>query len=72
MPSMHAITSIEVENFRCFKKLSVDGLTQVNLIVGANNAGKTALHRLEAGRETSIRFDAGRVAEYVAMELEAR
>ena len=40
---MPAITSIEIENFRCFKKLTVGGLTPVNLIVGANNAGKTAL-----------------------------
>lgn len=40
---MAAITSIEIENFRCFKKLRAEGLAQVNLIVGANNAGKTAL-----------------------------
>src|ERR1700733_1096295 len=40
---MAAITSVEIENFRCFKKLRVDGFTAVNLIVGANNSGKTAL-----------------------------
>jgi predicted ATPase len=40
---MAAITSVEIENFRCFQKLRVDGLAQVNLIVGANNAGKTVL-----------------------------
>jgi len=40
---MAAITSIEIENFRCFSRLKVDGLAQVNVIVGANNAGKTAL-----------------------------
>lgn len=40
---MPAITSVEVENFRCFKKLRVDGLTPVTVFVGANNAGKTAL-----------------------------
>jgi ABC-type branched-subunit amino acid transport system ATPase component len=40
---MVAITSIDIENYRCFKSLRVDGLTTVNLIVGANNAGKTAL-----------------------------
>jgi hypothetical protein len=40
---MPGITSLEVENFRCFKKLGVAGLTPVNLFVGANNAGKTAL-----------------------------
>jgi hypothetical protein len=40
---MSGITSLEVDNFRCFKKLSVPGLTPVSLFVGANNAGKTAL-----------------------------
>src|SRR6266849_4313866 len=40
---MSGITSLEVENFRCFKKLDVAGLTSVNLFVGAGNAGKTAL-----------------------------
>lgn len=43
------ITSIEIESFRCFKKLRVDGLARVNLIVGANNSGKTVL--LEAIEE---------------------
>ena len=40
---MVAICSLEIENFRSFAKLRVDGLTQVSLVVGANNAGKTAL-----------------------------
>jgi predicted ATPase len=40
---MAAITSVEIENFRCFKKLRVEGLAPVNVIVGANNSGKTAL-----------------------------
>ena len=40
---MAAITSIDIENFRCFRKLRVEGLAPVNLIVGANNAGKTVL-----------------------------
>jgi predicted ATPase len=35
-------------------------------------AANVSVHRLEAGRETSVRFDAGRIAEYVEMELEAR
>jgi hypothetical protein len=37
------ITSLEIENFRCFKKLRLEGLSRVNLIVGANNSGKTVL-----------------------------
>lgn len=40
---MPLITGLEIDNFRCFKRLRVEGLTRVNLIVGANNAGKTAL-----------------------------
>ena len=40
---MAAIPSVEIEDFRCFRKLRVEGLAPVNLLVGANNAGKTAL-----------------------------
>jgi hypothetical protein len=35
-------------------------------------AAQVAVHRLQRGRETSIRFGAARIAEYVEMELEAR
>ncbi len=40
---MVGITSFEAEKFRCFEKLVVPGLTPVNVFVGANDAGKTAL-----------------------------
>lgn len=40
---MPLITGLEIDNFRCFEKLRVDGLTRVNLFVGKNNSGKTAL-----------------------------
>lgn len=40
---MTPIQDLEIENFRCFKKLSVKGLTRVNLFVGANDSGKSAL-----------------------------
>lgn len=36
-------TSFKVRNFRCLEKLTIDSLTRVNLIAGANNVGKTAL-----------------------------
>ena len=39
---------LEVRNFRCLKHVRLDGLGQVNLIVGKNNVGKTTL--LEAIR----------------------
>jgi hypothetical protein len=35
-------------------------------------AAEISVHRLEAGRETGVRFDAAHVAEYVDMDLETR
>ncbi len=35
--------TFSVKNFRCFKRLSMESLAQVNLIAGKNNVGKTAL-----------------------------
>jgi predicted ATPase len=35
-------------------------------------AERVSVHRLEVGRETPVRFDSGRIAEQVDMELEAR
>ena len=37
------ITSLEIKNFRCFEKFSIDDLTPVTIIGGKNNSGKTAL-----------------------------
>jgi len=37
------ITSIRVENFRCFEKLQIDNMGLINVIVGKNGAGKTSL-----------------------------
>ena len=42
MATQH-INYIELENFKCFKKLSVKGVKGVNLFGGKNNVGKTAL-----------------------------
>jgi predicted ATPase len=36
------ITSLEVENFRCFRHLVVDGLKRFNIVVGDSGSGKTA------------------------------
>lgn len=35
--------SVRIQNFRGFDKLSVSDLTRVNIVVGANNVGKTAV-----------------------------
>lgn len=37
------LTSFYIENFRLFKKLHIQALGRVNLIVGRNNSGKSAL-----------------------------
>jgi len=40
---MVRITTLDIEGFRGFKRLHVGGLSRVNLVVGANNSGKSAL-----------------------------
>src|SRR5207244_526551 len=37
------ITSLEIENFRCFKRLAVSDFGRFNILVGNNAGGKTAL-----------------------------
>ncbi|HEY0094654.1 MAG TPA: AAA family ATPase, partial [Archangium sp.] len=37
------MTTLRIHNFRCFRRLTVEGLTRVSLLVGANNAGKTSV-----------------------------
>lgn len=37
------IEKIEIQNFRCFKSLILSNLARVNIIVGPNSSGKTAL-----------------------------
>jgi hypothetical protein len=37
------MTTLRIHNFRCFRGFTVEGLTRVSLLVGANNAGKTSV-----------------------------
>ncbi|MEK5233465.1 AAA family ATPase [Lysinibacillus sp. FSL K6-0232] len=37
------ISSLKINNFRCFKEIKVDFNEGINVIIGANNAGKTTL-----------------------------
>ncbi len=37
------ITSLNIHNFRCFRDLTIEPLARVNLLVGANNCGKTSV-----------------------------
>ena len=39
------LRKFSVRNFRCLRKLDIEPLARVNLIVGENNIGKTALAR---------------------------
>lgn len=40
---MSILDSIEIENFRCLRKINIDNLKPITLISGKNNAGKTSL-----------------------------
>lgn len=42
MSELH-LDSLEIKNFRCFEHLTIEKLGRVNLIVGKNGVGKTAL-----------------------------
>jgi hypothetical protein len=48
MTSQPALSSLEIRQFRAFRKLEIERLGRVNLIVGKNNVGKTSV--LEALR----------------------
>ncbi len=52
------LKSVSVENYRGFKKYTLGGLSRINLLVGKNNGGKTALlecvHLLAAGGDPNV------------------
>jgi AAA15 family ATPase/GTPase len=48
MPKDLILNSLEIRRFRCFRELRIERLGRVNLIVGKNHVGKSAL--LEALR----------------------
>ncbi|HEY4920593.1 MAG TPA: AAA family ATPase [Xanthobacteraceae bacterium] len=43
MQEIHHLNSLAIDNFRAFRSLRIEGLANVNLIVGSNNLGKTSL-----------------------------
>ena len=43
MPSTSRLNNLLVRNFRAFRHLCVEGLSDVNLVVGGNNLGKSSL-----------------------------
>ena len=54
------IKNITIENFRCFQKTHISNISQVNLITGRNNSGKTAfleaLYLINSPNVSSIMF----------------
>ena len=66
---------IYIENFRCFDKITIDGLKEFNIIIGKNNVGKTAfleaffLHMGAHNPEITFKIDGFR--GIVGYELEA-
>lgn len=40
---LHMIRTIEVQNFRCYAALKIEKCAQLNVVVGDNGSGKTAL-----------------------------
>lgn len=52
------LTSLNIENYRRFKRYRLAGLSRVNLLVGKNNCGKTsvleAVHLLRSGGDPSV------------------
>ena len=40
---MNILDSIEIENFRCLRKIRIDNIKPITLVSGKNNAGKTSL-----------------------------
>ncbi|MCF8464993.1 MAG: ATP-binding protein [Flavobacteriales bacterium] len=43
MKSDRYISSIEVQNFKCFENFTMEEIGQINLVVGTNNVGKSTL-----------------------------
>jgi AAA15 family ATPase/GTPase len=62
------LDSLEIENFKAFKRLTIDRLARVNLIVGKNNVGKTCL--LEALWLYASRGNPEAIEEIVALRQE--
>lgn len=67
--------AIKINNFRCFEKFEINDLEQINLIVGSNNTGKTALleaiflHCGQRNPELALRVNAFRGIESIKIEL---
>lgn len=59
------ITAVKLDNFRCFGKSSFEGFTQVNLIGGKNNVGKTAFQIIDPSIEEVKTLSIGSPSVYI-------
>lgn len=67
------LTRVDIANYRGFKSFRMEGLSRVNLLVGKNNSGKTALaeaiHFVTSGGDPGVLSEAAqRRGEIVAAE----
>ncbi len=67
------ITKIEIENFKLFDKVNLDGLGNINIIVGKNAAGKTSLLQAVA---TGLAFEqlklVAPLSDYINKKIDAK
>ena len=67
------LESISINQFRCFSRLDVNSFSRINLIVGANNSGKTclldAIELLLSGSPAAIQDISNRRGELVYREM---
>ncbi len=63
------LTSLEIENFKCFRHLKIEKLAKVNLFVGEGNSGKTAL--LEGLSRIAYHHPPARVEELRLLPLDS-
>lgn len=60
--SFNMLTRVKIENYRGFRSYRLEGMTGVNLLVGKNNSGKTALlecvHFLASGGDPMVLVNA--------------
>ncbi len=67
------ITSLKLQNFRSFESFDAIQFSNINVLVGANNSGKStilkAIHLLQTGGNTDIYADIRKGANYSIIEL---
>jgi len=70
------LSTIELENYRGFKRYRLNGLARVNLLVGKNNCGKTsvleAVHLLASGGSPEVLAETARLRGEIVLAPETQ